>query len=425
MIAIMGLGFVGLTTAVGLAEATDSQIYGFDIDKGKTQIIKRGNLPFHEAELGDYLKKHINTTFLIEDDLESIVLQSEVIFFCVGTPCDESGNANLEILKTSILDCLPYIGEFKTLVIKSTVPPSTAEKVIIPLLTENGFVVGEDIGLVSNPEFLREGTCWQDFINPDRIVVGSADERSRKAVDEVYRSFDVPLIHVSFSTAEFIKYLSNTLLATMISYSNEASMIADTIGGIDVRNAFKILHMDKRWTIDPNKPDSFGQPVNMSSYVFPGCGFGGYCLPKDTQAMSAIAKQNGTSPLILDAVLQTNKRVADHIADKIIARTKSVDTPIGILGLAFKPNSDDVRDTPPRRIIEKLLARGYTNIKAYDPLAGDEFKKHYDLNIEYASNMNNILNSCEVIALLTAWDEFRGIVVPEGKALVDGRYLNQ
>jgi UDPglucose 6-dehydrogenase len=431
LIAVIGLGFVGLTTAVGLAEKTGRKVRGYDLDARKVAAIRGGELPFYEEGLGDALKRHIGGTFVVEDDLGEVIRESEVVFFCVGTPCGEDGQADLGILKSAIDSCLRYVDGYKTLVIKSTVPPSTSERVLKPLLESRGLVVGDSIGLASNPEFLREGTCWQDFTEPDRVVIGCFDRKDEQRLKDVYAPFGAPVECVSPTTAEFIKYLSNTLLATMISYSNELSMIADAIGGIDVKTAFEVLHKDRRWLPDGGGSPSGGgagggvlAPVAMSAYVYPGSGFGGYCLPKDTSALAAISESSGCDPLVLRAALETNRRIKLHIAAKVEKLAPDTSTPIGILGLSFKPNSDDVRDTPAKHLIEQLLADGYTDIVAYDPIATDVFKSHYGLPIRYADTLDEVLESCDTLALVTAWDEFKGLKdKAPTKRIVDGRYV--
>jgi UDPglucose 6-dehydrogenase len=203
------------------------------------------------------------------------------------------------------------------------------------------------------------------------------------------------------------------MLATMISYANEMSMIADEIGGIDVRRAFNILHEDKRW---------FGQPAPMAKYVYPGCGFGGYCLPKDTQAMFNIAKEKYHNPnSMLSATLAVNHLIKNHSVMKILTFTTDKNTRIGILGLSFKPNSDDVRDTPAVHIISGLLEKGYTNISAYDPLANHCFKQHYPhLMINYVNCLNDIMTTNDIIVIVTACNEFKNL--KKKKHLIDLRY---
>lgn len=293
----------------------------------------------------------------------------------------------------------------------STIPPSTTQEKIIPFVEKLGVSVGKQIGIANNPEFLREGHCWDDFMNADRIVVGVSDERSENVLRELYSSFSIPFYAVSLNTGEFIKYLSNTLLATLISYANEMSMIADTVGNIDIAEAFRILHMDKRWG-----------GCDMASYAYPGCGYGGYCLPKDTNAMYALSKNKGYDAQILKHVISTNDRMPEFMAGKI-TRNIEKGCKIGILGLSFKPESDDVRDTPAAKVIRKLIEEGYTNILAYDPIAIGEFQKHYGFDIAYSKEMATVLEEADILVILTAWKEFKKVPKLTEKEIVDCRYM--
>ncbi len=273
--------------------------------------------------------------------------------------------------------------------------------------------LGEKLGIANNPEFLREGYCWDDFMNADRIVLGVSDKRSEEMLRGIYKNMNIPVFCVSLNTGEFIKYLSNTLLATLISYSNEMSMIADTIGGIDVANAFKILHMDKRWG-----------GCNMASYVYPGCGYGGYCLPKDTNALYAVTKTAGFDAQILKNVIATNDNMPNFIADRIVkAAGENKDTVIGILGLSFKPGSDDTHDAPSAKIISELNNRGYKNIIGYDPVAMPEFQNYYKLNYKCADNYTDCVNKSDILVIATAWKEFANLREITEKEIVDCRYM--
>jgi UDPglucose 6-dehydrogenase len=410
MIAVLGLGFVGLTTAIGLAEKTGRKVIGFDIDAARSRTLQEGKLPFHEPDLGDYLQKHLKQgSFKLASSLADAVVLADTIFFCVGTPSNDDGRANLTYLTDAIEATLDVDDTKRLLVVKSTVPPHTSCEVILPLLERRGLVVGHDTGLASNPEFLREGHCWADFMNPDRIVIGADDDYSAQTLSRLYSVFNAPIILTSRSTAEYIKYLSNTLLATMISFSNEMAMIADRLGDVDVGDAFKALHMDRRWTLPevPDTPDGGDkeatgstQPVDMASYVLPGSGFGGYCLPKDTKAMAHLAQQCGIDALMLHGTLETNELIKRHRADLIASRCTSKDTRIGIIGLSFKPGSDDVRDTPAAAIISHLLQAGYHNITVYDPFAMETFAQSYALPINYAHDRDALLASCEIIEVI-------------------------
>ena len=398
MITVVGLGYVGLTTAVGLADSGLS-VVGYDIDSSRLDRLRDGEVPVLEPGLKDGMRRSLGNTLHLVDNPAAAYEESEVVIYCVGTPAGEDGNANLGALLAAVEETLSYgdAGRFRTLVVKSTVPPGTTKGVVQPLIEGHRLQVGVDVGLACNPEFLREGKAWQDFTHPDRIVVGADDERSRRAVSQVYESFEAPIHAVSTTTAEFVKYLSNTLLATMISFSNEMSMIADAVGGVELSKAFHILHEDRRWT---------GSPANMASYVYPGCGFGGYCLPKDTMALAGCARKLGIEPVVLESVLKVNATIQKHVVDQV-AQVAGKDGRIAVLGLAFKPETDDVRDTPARGIIESLLNKGYRNIIAYDPVANESFDKAFKLEIAYAASVEQAVQGSDVAILLTAWQEFK------------------
>ena len=408
MVTVFGLGFVGLTTALGFAHMGRT-VYGIDVDEERKAKLRKGELPFLELDMDEVLKDCLDKTFFVTDDVQRAIAESEYIFYCVGTPYGKDGSADLTYLFRAIDTTVDAIKDdkFRVIITKSTIPPSTTSEKIVPYVRDKGECT-DRIGIANNPEFLREGHCWSDFMEADRIVIGVDDDRSERMLRELYSTMDVPVLAVSHNTGEFIKYLSNTLLATMISYSNEMAAIADTIGDIEVGKAFQILHMDKRWG-----------DCNMKSYVYPGCGYGGYCLPKDTNALFAQAKEKGYEAQILKNVIAVNDERAAVMAEKIM---KGLDknANIGILGLSFKPGSDDVRDTPAAKVILEILGNGYTKVYAYDPVAIEEFKKHYsELEITYCRTAKEVLELCDVCAILTAWDEFKDL---PGDRIVDCRY---
>lgn len=410
IITVFGLGFVGLTTALGFADK-DNKVYGVEVSQERIDTLNSGKLPFHEPGLDEALCRNLNRNFFITNDLTKAIKESDCVYYCVGTPYGENGQADLTYLFSAVESTLNEINDdkFRVLVTKSTIPPTTTQEKIVPFVEEKGFKVGENIGVANNPEFLREGHCWDDFINSDRIVLGVSDNKSEEILRKLYESFTCPIFTVSLNTGEFIKYLSNTLLATMISFSNEMSMIADNFGDIDVANAFRILHLDKRL-----------KDSGIASYIYPGCGYGGYCLPKDTNAIYALSKSKGFTPEILENTIKTNDNMHVFITDKI-TRNISKEDSIGILGLSFKPGSDDVRDTPAAKVIGELIKRGYENITAYDPLAIEEFRKYYDYPIRY-DTMKNVLES-DVVVILTAWDEFKSLADTDLNSILDFRYI--
>jgi UDPglucose 6-dehydrogenase len=414
-VSVLGLGFVGLTTALGFSEK-GFKVYGFDVDSEKLNSIQNKKIPFYEEGLQEILDKNLDKNFVLSKSLQDCIKESKIIFLCVGTPSDDSGKADLTYLLSAIDEILKNVekNDKKLIITKSTIPPSTTKKHVIPFIESKGFKVGEDIFVANNPEFLREGHAWEDFIAPDRVVVGTEEEYSKKILAEIYAPFNAPIHFVNLNTGEFIKYLSNTLLSTLISYANEMSMISASIGDIDTKKAFNILHEDKRW---------FGIPCAMASYAFPGCGFGGYCLPKDTQAMAYKANEFGYNAKILKNVLEVNNEIKPFWIDKITNEINK-DSQIGILGLSFKPNSDDIRQTPSKIIIEMLLEKGFKNICAYDPIANELFDKIYNLPLTYKNSVKEIANSCEVVVIVTAWKEFADEQMYfEGKKVYDLRYI--
>ena len=415
MITVIGLGFVGLTTGLGFAKK-GFKTYGIDINSERVNKLNNFEIPFHEPYLKEVLEETSGNTFFLNVPLEEAVKNSSAIFICVGTPASADGSADISHLIAAIDQIIEVDSNtFKVLIVKSTVPPSTLSDRVVPYVEEKIKSMNRKIGFASNPEFLREGYCWEDFIEPDRIVIGVEGDESKKILQKLYKPFAAPIHFVSYNSAEFIKYLSNTLLSTLISYSNEMSMIADKIGGIDIPAAFRILHQDKRWS---------GNPAAMSSYVFPGCGYGGYCLPKDTMALDAIAHTNGLKTFVLSGNLKINDKIKDHLVAKIEIEL-SKDASIGILGLSFKPESDDVRITPAKDIIVKLIEKGYTNLSAYDPLANHAFQEEYpDIEINYFDNLDSLLQNADNVLILTGWKEFKdNIKKIKQKKVFDFRYI--
>ena len=418
-VTVFGLGFVGLTTALGFSHLGYT-VYGIEVDERRKEILRSGQLPFVEPYMDEVLKDHLGKDFFVCDDVKRAVQKSDYIYYCVGTPYGKDGAADLTYLFSAIdttIEALtdangnPIDDKFRCMVTKSTIPPSTTSDKIVPYVQSKG-KIADNLGICNNPEFLREGKCWEDFINSDRIVIGVDKEKSKELMGKLYEPMGRPIFFVSHSTGEFIKYLSNTLLATLISYSNEMAQVADTIGGIDVASAFKILHMDKRWN-----------GCNMTSYVYPGCGYGGYCLPKDTCALLSQSEVKGYEPAILREVINTNANRPRIIASNI---TKDLpkDACIGILGLSFKPESDDVRDTPASKIIKELMAMGYSNIVAYDPIANKEFAFRFpDIKITLLDSAREVYQKADVIAITTAWKEFKEVPKFGDKKIFDCRYM--
>jgi len=414
MITVIGLGFVGLTTALGFADK-GFRVFGLDNDKNRFESLLKNRVPFFEPNLESKLKEHSkNQTFELSNNLSKSIAESNVVFLCVGTPQSENGSVSLDYLLTALREILTNINDNKgrVIVVKSTVPPSTCKEVIQPYIRKNN-INNSIISIASNPEFLREGYAWNDFLYPDRIVIGISDEFAKDILKRIYKTFNVPIHFSNTSTAEFIKYLSNTLLSNLISYSNEMSMIAHTIGSIDIKYAFDVLHQDKRWS---------GNPANMSSYAYPGCGFGGYCLPKDTEALIFKANENGYPAKLLREVQNVNSEIKYFVAQQIMNNCEANDV-VGILGLSFKPNSDDVRDAPAASIIKILNDSGFKNIIAHDPLAIEEFKNSYpELIINYSDKASDVIDLSTFAVILSGWDEYK-IYSKQRNRILDFRYI--
>jgi UDPglucose 6-dehydrogenase len=422
-VAVIGLGFVGLATGLAFAEK-GYKVVGHDVDVHRMDILRNGKLPFHEPGLDAALIRHSGRGFLLTDDISEAMHDCDVAFFCVGTPSSDDGAADLTILKSAVESSIRGLpkNRFRVLVVKSTVPPATTSEFVAPLLVSNGWRIGDDIGLANNPEFLREGSAWEDVFASDRIVVGANDERTADILRKLYLPFGAHVDVVSWNTGEFIKYMANTLFATLISFANDASRVAQAIGAIDIKSAFNVFHRDRRWT---------GNPCNVAThYVYPGCGFGGYCLPKDVAALHAQAMLRGYESPILAATLEVNREIKEHVASKIAARAVK-GKPVGILGLSFKPGSDDVRQSPSRDIIIKLLDRGL-DVLAFDPLASDAFQKAYPSlqtssagsgSIAYADSLDEVVAQAGLLAILVAWPEFRTVLEQQTVPVLDFRYM--
>lgn len=413
-VTVIGLGFVGLTTALGLAEY-GHQVYGIEAAPERLATIRSGALPFWEPGLDEALCRHLGQKFLPTEDWNTAVQNSEVIYYCVGTPYGTNGQADLTALFGALRQTVEAIPDdrFRVLAVKSTIPPSTTQKRIVPFIESLGKQIPAQLGVANNPEFLREGHCWEDFIHADRIVLGTGDERSGEILQRLYEPSGIPVYCVSWNTGEFIKYLSNTVLACLISYANEMSLAADAIGDIDIANAFRILHKDHRW-----------QNGGIRAYFYPGCGYGGYCLPKDTSAFYALEKQFGFHGKILEQVIATNESMPDATVRRIIrAAGENKTICIGVLGLSFNPGSDDVRDAPSAKIIQTLNQAGYQNIIAYDPKATKQFQSNYHLNCRYKKSCDELLAQAEIIAITTAWPEFGNIKSRTANPVVDCRFM--
>ena len=380
--------------------------------KNKIETLKRGQIYFKEPYLEEILLKNLNENFKISSNLSEAVDKCSIIFLCVGTPCQDDGSVDLTMIDDaiqSLLNKIPMDGKHRTIVIKSTVPPGTTGH-IESIIRKSGFD-DKKISVACNPEFLREGFCWQDFMNPERIVIGSNSKETGSKIEKLYSELNVKTHIVSPDCAEFTKYLSNVMLATLISFSNEMAYAAQLIENVEVETAFKILHEDSRL-----------KDSKIKSYIYPGCGFGGYCLPKDIMAFVSTLAKKGYESKLLSAVIDINnivvKRFCDNICEKHDTSKK-----IGILGLSFKPDSDDVRETPAYKVYTELYGKGYKYFNAYDPVANENFQKHYGVNkMSFYDSPEELIINSDIIVITTAWQEFVKLDF-KNKPVFDGRYF--
>ena len=412
-VSVVGTGYVGLVTGVCLAEK-GHQVICVDVDKEKVDKINQAIPPIYERGLEELLKKNIGGNLHATTDLHSSVIETEISLIAVGTPFDGS-----EIDLTYIKEVSYQIGKslkqkntYHLVVVKSTVVPGTTDGVVLPLLEEaSGKRAGDDFGVGMNPEFLREGDAIQDFLFPDRIVLGGNDEKSIEVLGKLYSIFDgVDKLKTNNKTAEMIKYTSNALLATMISFSNEIGNLCAAIGNIDVVDVLRGIHLDKR--LSPILPDGARIVPSFTTYLEAGCGFGGSCFPKDVKALIAHGKKFGRSMRLLDAVIQVNEQQTKQVLSLLKRHFPSLKgIRIAVLGLAFKPGTNDLRESPAIPIINDLLAQRAV-IKAYDPVAKHEAQQLFGgRNIVFCDDLAQTIEEVQAIVLLTRWEEFK--IIPE------------
>ena len=388
---MFGVGYVGLVTGTCLAESGNDVIC-VDIDEKKISMLKRGKVPIYEPGLEALIKRNVKEKRLtFTTDVAKGVKASTIIFIAVGTPSRRDGSSDLSQVFSVARSIGRSTNGYKIVVTKSTVPVGTSEKVkgIIARETDQPF------GIASNPEFLKEGAAIEDFMKPDRIILGIDNPEVAEVMKELYGPFvrtGNPMITMDIRSAEMTKYAANAMLATRISFMNELANLCEATGA-DINAIRSGVGSDPR--IGP-------------SFLFPGVGYGGSCFPKDVQAMIKTAEEHNHKLKILPAVEATNKKQKELLAQKIIKRFKKnlKGKTIAIWGLSFKPNTDDMREAPSITIIKTLLKRGAT-IKAYDPVAVESTRAILGNTISYSKDNYSILKGADALALITEWNEFR------------------
>lgn len=407
-VCIIGSGHVGLVTGASLAEL-GNEVICVDNDARKIEDLKEGKMPFYEPGLEELVHRNVNSGRLsFTTSIEEGVKASEIIFISVGTPQKPDGTADMTLVEAVTREISQTIDEYKVVVEKSTVPVKTGKWISKKLNSNRGV----DCAVVSNPEFLREGSALNDFMNPDRIVIGTSSERAIKIMTELYRPLKAPIIITDIETAELIKHASNCFLALKISYINAVANICEKTGGDVVKVAEGMGH-DRR----------IGQ-----AFLNAGVGYGGSCFPKDLAAFIKIAEDVGYDFQLLKAVRKINDFQQQRIIDKARSQLHTLTgKTIGILGISFKPHTDDIREAPAIYIVERLQEAGAV-VKVYDPQA---MRKARDVlaNVRYCQSPYEVAEGCDALIIITEWDEFRDIDLKRVKLLlrqpiiIDGRNI--
>lgn len=419
-VAIVGLGYVGLTTALCFASRGLSVI-GVDVDTSKIDAINDKRLPIHEPGLERILTEAIEKGFTATSEIPD----SDIYLIAVGTPSKKDGSVDLQYIEKVSEEIGKAIrtsepSDRPLVIVKSTVPPGTARNIVKPRVErESEKKVGADIGLCSNPEFLREGSAVEDTLNPDRIIIGEYDKRSGDTLEDLYRNFYgddkmPPLIRTSLENAELTKYANNAFLAMKVSYINEIAHMCEKIPGADVTVVAKGIGLDKR----------IGE-----RFLNAGLGWGGSCFPKDVKALIAFSKNIGYNPLIVSGTLEVNEKqplTAVEIAKKTLGKLKG--KRIAILGLAFKPDTDDIREAVSLRIVSKLLEEGAL-ITAYDPVAKPNVEKVFGTKVTYSDSALECIQKADCCIIVTEWDEFKKLTYNDfltsmkNPVVIDGRRI--
>ena len=391
-IAVVGTGYVGLVLGACLAE-NGNTVVCVDKDESKVNTLKAGGMPIYEPGLEELVRRNDHEERLeFTTDLPSAVRASDFVFIAVGTPQGEDGSADLQHVLSVAKDIGRAMNKYTVVVDKSTVPVGTAKRVRDAIAPETT----HPFSVVSNPEFLKQGAAIEDFMKPDRVVIGveEKDERAAMLMKELYGPFTrtgAPILTMSTASAELCKYAANSILATRISFMNEIANMCELVGA-DVDQVRKAIGADRR----------IG-----TSFLFPGVGYGGSCFPKDTQALLKSAGDKGYDFKILRAVEEVNDRQKERLVDKMQQHFKDLSgKTIALWGLAFKPRTDDMREAPAIPIIEGLLAKG-AKVKAYDPAAGPVAKRIFVNRIELCDRSYDALAGADALAVVTEWNEFR------------------
>jgi UDPglucose 6-dehydrogenase len=401
-IAVIGTGYVGLVTGACFSEF-GVDVTCVDVDGSKIEKLRQGIIPIYEPGLDQIVEKNARDGRLhFTTELAPAVRDAKVIIFAVGTPPKEDGSPDMRYYEQAAKEVAESIDAYKVLVTKSTVPVGTG-KWLREFVTAN-LKTKTDFGVASNPEFLREGAAIQDFMRPDRVVIGSNEPEAIAVMKDLYRPLyliETPIVITSLEAAELIKYAANAFLATKITFINEIANLCDAIG-CDVHDVARGMGMDNR----------IGR-----KFLHPGPGYGGSCFPKDTRALTTVADKYNVETRIVDAVIDANERQRDAMIPKIerlVGELKG--KRIGVLGLSFKPETDDMRESPAIDIVHTLIKKG-ASVSAFDPVAMDE-AKHFLNGVEYAEDEYGAIDGADAMVIITEWNQFRALDLAKVKSLL-------
>lgn len=416
-IGVVGTGYVGLVQGVVLAEF-GMNVLCMDVIEEKIKKLQSGEMPIYEPGLKELMDRNIKAGRLrFTSNIKETVDHSDVIFIAVGTPPLEDGSADSKYVFQVAENIANNLNSYKVIVVKSTVPVGTGrlvKYVIQQVLNKKNVRFTFDV--VSNPEFLREGKAVQDALKPDRVVIGTESEKAKNIIKEVYDVLSInqtPIIFTSLETAEMIKYASNAFLAVKISYINELALLSEKVGA-DIQEVARVMGMDGR--ISPK-------------FLHAGPGYGGSCFPKDTKAIADIARKKGERLSVIEAAISANEKQKQKMIERIVGKLSEDndlnDKIIGILGLSFKPETDDMRDAPSIDIINGLVSLG-AKIQAYCPKGIKEAKarlKHIDSNIKYMDDEYEVAKGADAIVIITEWAQFRGLNIEKIKLNMRNKYF--
>jgi UDPglucose 6-dehydrogenase len=391
---MIGTGYVGLVSGSCLADFGNT-VWCVDKVAERIERLRGGEIPIYEPGLKEMVERNVASERLhFTTELKKAVEESEVVFIAVGTPPRDDGSTDLSDVMEVARSIAKHLSGYKVIVQKSTVPVGTSRR-LVATITENA-PKGAEFDVVANPEFLREGSAVADFLRPNRVVIGVETDRAMKFMRMVYRPLylnETPIVHTTLESAEMIKYASNAYLATKISFINEIAAICERVGA-NVDEVANAMGLDGR--IGPK-------------FLHAGIGFGGSCLPKDVASLLHLSEAQGYDAAIIRAILDVNKNLSSRAVEKLKTEIESLDgKTVAVLGLAFKPNTDDLREAPALKIIEMLLAEG-AGVRVFDPAAMDGFRESANMNVEYCKNAYDAAKGSHALILVTEWNEFRNM----------------